>query len=332
MTLVSFEAAHDVGDRFLGLLHKHGINPPVGSGIENELLSLVELLEVAKNPSLAQGPSQVAILRSAAGVHDFAAKLLSVEPIPEFSRFLPHLQLIAESKVLIASLGQNASSGPFDDTARKMAELYIGCLAAYAGTDVRLDHPTKSVGDNPDVLVDVSEILLTETTRRWALAVKTISSKHGQTIFERIKEGSQQIDSVRCQADVGMIVINAKSALDHESLWNPTVPFSTREEAANALRAQLDALVASTGKDRASSEWDEVFNGRVVRPVLFMGQSLVKLPTPVGAQTPTALKLLMPYDAVGTADPVAAGLAEVLNDYMQKILLGIPGSPGQEPR
>src|ERR1700690_2180849 len=226
MPLVSFEAAHDVGGRFLALLHKHGINPSAGSGMEGELLSLEELLEIAKNPSLAQGPNQVAILRSAAGLHDFAAKVLSVEPLPEFSRFLPHLQLIAQEKVWTTSLGQNAASGPFDDTARKMAELYIGCLAAYAGTDVELDHPTKSLGENPDVLVDVNEILLTNKTRRWALAVKTISSKQGQTIFERIKEGAQQIDSARCQADVGMIVINAKSALDHELLWNPTPPFA----------------------------------------------------------------------------------------------------------
>jgi hypothetical protein len=39
----------------------------------------------------------------------------------------------------------------------------------------------------------------------------------------------------------------------------------------------------------------------------------------------------MPFDASGSADQVAHNLADVLNDYMQKIRLGIPGKEGQEP-
>jgi len=74
MTFVPFDAANSIGDRFLDLLQRHGIQPPVGSTLEDELLSMTQLIEVMKNPALAQGPNQVAILRSAAGLHDFAAK------------------------------------------------------------------------------------------------------------------------------------------------------------------------------------------------------------------------------------------------------------------
>jgi hypothetical protein len=139
---VPFETANDVGDRFLALLHKHGIDPSAGSAMEDELLSLIQLIEVMKNPDLAQGPNQESILRSAAGVHDLAAKVLSVETIPEFSRFVPHLRLIGETKIPTASLRQNASSGPYDHTARKIAELYLGCLAAHAGWMLNSITPT----------------------------------------------------------------------------------------------------------------------------------------------------------------------------------------------
>ena len=54
-----------------------------------------------------------------------------------------------------ASLAQNAASGPYYDTARKITELYVGCLAAHTGTEVVLDSPTNSKGGNPDVIFKV---------------------------------------------------------------------------------------------------------------------------------------------------------------------------------
>jgi len=68
--------------------------------------------------------------------------------------------------------------------------------------------------------------------------------------------------------------------------------------------------------------------GKVKRPVLFLGQSLVTLPTSAGARTPTALKMLKAYGANGALDPTAHGLAHCLNHFMQTILLGIPALPG----
>ena len=91
MTLVPFHEADDVGDRFLALLCRLGIEPPLGSDLEEELLSLTQLMEVVKRPSLAQGPNAIDILRAAAGLLDLAAKVLSVETLPELENFVPCL-------------------------------------------------------------------------------------------------------------------------------------------------------------------------------------------------------------------------------------------------
>ena len=50
MTLVPFQAADDIGDRFLSLLSRYDIQPPSGTSLEDELLSLTQLIEVMKNP------------------------------------------------------------------------------------------------------------------------------------------------------------------------------------------------------------------------------------------------------------------------------------------
>jgi hypothetical protein len=98
LTFVPFSEANKIGDRFLQLLSDEGIKPPVYSGIEDELLSLTQLIEITKNPELVTGAKQSSILRTAAGIHDLAAKVLSVAPLAEFKNFVPHLRLIAEAK------------------------------------------------------------------------------------------------------------------------------------------------------------------------------------------------------------------------------------------
>lgn len=327
MTFVPFADANDIGDRFLDLLSRNQIQPQTNSSLEGELLSLTQLIDVTKNPSRAEGTNQASLLRVAAGVHDLAAKVLSVEPLPEFQAFLSHLRLIAKVSIWAASIVQNKASAPSDDTARKMAELYLGCLAAHVGTQVKLDSPDNAKGDNPDVVFTVKERSLAKGCQEWALAIKTISSKQGQTIFERIKEGAKQIE--RCSAEKGMVVINTKNALDHDALWS--TEFSNEESALGALAKQLGSLVESANENRPQAEWDDLFKGKTVRPVLFLGQTVVCLPTSAGQKTPTALKMLHAYGAGGSPDRVGYELACGLNHFMQTILRGIPGTSEQPP-
>ncbi len=332
MTLVPFTDANDIGDRFLALLQKHGLDrPPIASKLEDELLSLTQLIEVTRNPARATGPHHISILRAAGGMHDLAAKVLSVEPIQEFPRFLPHLKLINDTKVLTSSFGQNSARSVFDDVSQKMAELYIACLAAHAGFDVELDHPSRSKGDNPDVIFTIRENS-SQAPERWALAIKTISTRQGQTIFENVKKAASQIDDPKCNTHRGLVIINTKDALDHDALWDPPTPFADLAAATGALGVQLDTLANSAARNRPQVEWDELFNGRARRPVLFLGQSLVRLPTPASRGTPTQLKVMRMFPAGGVIDPMARKIADNLNHYMQIVLKGIPGGPGSCPQ
>ena len=95
MTFVPYAEANDIGDRFLALLNRLGINPPQRTSLEDEFLALTALLEIWNNPALVGELSRPApILRVAAGVHDFAAKILAAENLVEFNSFHEHLKLI----------------------------------------------------------------------------------------------------------------------------------------------------------------------------------------------------------------------------------------------
>jgi hypothetical protein len=187
MTLVPYSEAEDIGDRFFALLQKCGIDPPGATSLEDELLSLTALVEIWKDQTrISSRPNYDETMRAAAGVHDLAAKVLCAQNLPEFASFIDHLTLIAAGKIY-TTIAQNSVGDIRDDISRKMAELYIGCLAIHCGNNLALDHPTASKGDNPDVM-------LSYAGRRWALAIKTSSSQSGQTIFENIEEASKQLN------------------------------------------------------------------------------------------------------------------------------------------
>lgn len=332
MPFVSFSDADAIADRFLELLNRHDIRPPPKSEMENELLSLTELIEITRNPNLAQGPHKLETLRLAAGLHDLAAKILAVENIEEFDQFTPHLKLIAEAKYRSSApptLLQNASSTAPNDTNRKISELYVACLATLIGLDIALDSPTAAKGDNPDVMFTVLDGAGTQP-RRWALAIKSISGQSGQTFFERIEGAAAQIDAPACQADHGMVVLIVKDVLKHDELWN--TDFADEGEAVAALGGQLEALMAKANADRPQAEWDALFTGKVVRPILLIGQTVVRLPTAAGPDTPTPLKMMQMYGAQGSLDPVGHGIAYQLNKAMQQTLLGQTGHIGIAPR
>ena len=77
VSFTRFEDADEVVNRFITLLNTHGISPAVGSAIESEFLSPLQLLESTRNTGqLANSPE---LLADAAGMYDLAAKILAVE-------------------------------------------------------------------------------------------------------------------------------------------------------------------------------------------------------------------------------------------------------------
>jgi hypothetical protein len=247
-------------------------------------LAVTQLIEIWKNPTLVQGiANESQIIQNAAGIHDFAAKLLSARTTPEFPQFDDHLNLIATGK-LRTTLSQITKNDPTDDASRKLAELYIACLAVHCGEDIRIDHPTNAKGDNPD-------ILLSYGGNPWALAIKTPSwPGQGQTLFENIEKAAEQIE--RSTADRGIVVLNVKNIIDHQKLWDGQ--FSTLEQAKDALKDEIAKVCDAADRDRPAEDWDGVFAGKkTVLPVLLMGQSVVLLPTAASDRTPTPLKMMV---------------------------------------
>jgi hypothetical protein len=326
MSVTSFREADTIVDRFLCLLSKKGIHPPPYSGIESELLSVTELLALTKNLSVATG--RPSLLAEAGGIFDLAAKVLSISNQPEFDSFAPHLGLFS-AKLPLASAVQSTKGHATDDVHRKITELYLGSLAIHVGHNVEIDDPGAARGDNPDVLFDcVTED--GETTKRWALAIKTISSTHGQTIFERISDGSKQINAPACQAHRGIVVINAQGALAHSTLWSSLFP--NEERAIDALTGQIRGLAQAAGADRPLSEWQEVFSGRTSSIVLYMGHAVVRIATQDNEEIPTVLKVLVVDHPTQCCDAEAESVAWRLNHYMQSITKGHPGHGGKQPQ
>lgn len=324
MSFTSFEDAEDIVDRFINLLHSSGINPAVGSKIEDEFLSPLQLLESTRNLDALAGSPE--LLADAGGMYDFAAKLLAVETQPEFKSFLPHLKLF-EAGALFATAVQSKNGDIRDDVNRKLAELYLGALAIHFAFHVELDHPVKSKGDNPDVMFKVEPDGLPAS--RWALAIKTVSTRAGQTIFENIQKAAKQIDATACPADRGMVVINLKNSLQHDQLWKGI--YASLDAAQAALGMQMDELIAAVETGRPDSDWEPLFAHRAAPLVFYFAQAVIRLRLPDGKDVPTILKMAKLANPLGRQDPVAQTIALQLNEGMQTILRGIPGAPGQVP-
>ncbi|MDF2374415.1 MAG: hypothetical protein P1V21_26895 [Rhizobiaceae bacterium] len=307
MTFVPFDNADKIVDEFIAMLKSRGIDPLIRGQIEEEFLTLTELLHIWKNPSSLNGREKE-VLCTAAGVHDFAAKVLAAGQLPEFDSFRDHLELISKG-TLQTNMSQMSAGAP-DDAARKLVELYVACLAIHCGENIALDHPVNSKGDNPDVLLDYG-------SKRWAIAIKTISTTQGQTIFENIKKAADQIE--RSSANRGLVLLNVKNSINHERLWQEN--FSCVKEATDALRVEIEALINAADHNRPDSDWEEIFSGeKTALPVLMMGQSVVSLPTPASEKTPTPIKMMVACSFDRVADSDGLQLANCLCHSMQVIL------------
>lgn len=324
MSVISLPLAGEVVNRFIALLHKHSITPPGGSRIESDLLSVTELLSLPTNLSRNL---HAGLRAQGGGMYDLAAKLLAVELQPEFESFIPHLKLFA-SNVPFASVTQAGPAADTDDVHRRLTELYFGSLAIHIGTNVVLDHPKDSRGDNPDVLFDATQA--DGVKRRWALAVKSVSTRSGQTLFENIEKASQQINSQSCIADRGIVVIHIQGSLDHLALWSQR--FDTEEMAIRAVNEQIVALAKKAGANRPPSEWQDILSGRTSPVVLYMAHAVVELRAADGSGIPTILKVLCRDYPLGYSDNATEWIVCHLNYYMQTVLKGIPGAKDQEPR
>lgn len=249
---ITFEDAMERVDRFEELLEKNNISVPRDPSSGADMLSIWQILKFIRDRSLDRPEDERPLLNAGAAVFDLAAKVLAIANDPKFARLLPHLRMFADGAV---HLNEPPADGI--DSYNKLIELYWACLSMASGLDVEIDDPHSSKGNNPDVLTGPSG-------SQFGYAMKTIRAKSAQTIYERIVEGTQQIE--RSPARAGMIVLNLTARLDPADIWNEKFPFAGWEAPAALISFRMANLVGEVIKQIPRSELEATFSGRKAVP------------------------------------------------------------------
>lgn len=180
------------------------INP--GGALEDLCLLLKELADFHQGKLAPERSCDLRPrFRRASGFNHLASLILAVKDDPQLRKMSSHLNLLNRGTPT-----QNTPALANDPSANKTFELLMALAAIRIGsTCVELDDPDNSRGDNPDILADFDG----ET---WGLACKVPGGDAPETLFERIKEGIEQIE--RSRATRGFVTLNFKNRFDHDSV------------------------------------------------------------------------------------------------------------------
>lgn len=266
---------------------------------------MTDVLNMWRRPDSRPADAR-SVVSQAMGFVDLAGKVAAVENHVDFPQLLSHLKMLAGTTVV-----QNAPSVVTDGDANKVIELYIAALAMTAGSNISLDDPNHSKGDNPDVMLDFRG-------KRWALALKTLHSRKPQTLFDNIKKASDQIEA--SAADHGLVVLNVKNELDYGALW-PSASSSQPEEMVKAELHHQICAIAHQLDVFEPEEWRDILGParKAVPPVLFFGQA-VSSAIPAEGRQPffMSLKCMMTYLTPSPDTTGGLRLANHLNDAAQR--------------
>jgi hypothetical protein len=195
----SFENSEQSVYEFEKLLSKHRIKIKSGSELEKVSLKIMEANEKFKGRikhdnkvDFRKDMSEVASLI------DLLYHILRLKDHPDFTQLIPHFNLLNESK----SIAFTTKSLISDSGNNKLFELYIALLCMDIGTNIRLDHPDNSKGDNPDILLEYAG-------SKWGIACKAMHTENIKTLFERIEDGTRQINN--SEAEKGIVIVNMKN-------------------------------------------------------------------------------------------------------------------------
>jgi hypothetical protein len=213
--MLTFKQLDELVDLVEELLRRYNITISPGSLLEQSCLEIRADYEKHRDPSLVDGSLDF----RPAGREVSGASVLFQRLVRADSRrclcpaFVRHLQLIGNSIISQASV---YSDHHLTETAKqssdKVFELVVGLAAAEVGSEVMLENPRGSGGDNPDVLITISDV-------RWGFPCKVMTSTNLRTLFDRIEEGVAQLE--RSAAERGCVVVNLRNLFDHD-LLNPT--------------------------------------------------------------------------------------------------------------
>ena len=103
--------------------------------------------------------------------------------------------------------------------------MFIALICMPIAENVELDNPTNSHGGNPDVLATIRGT-------RWGFSCKTPHGRSPKSMFDRLKEGVEQIEN--SPAEKGIVYYNFRNLIDHDLVWpenhhsslKPQTPFN----------------------------------------------------------------------------------------------------------
>jgi hypothetical protein len=204
--LVDFKNYRDLIFAFENVLDSNGVQIESNSILERICLEVISLEDRRQDPSLNDNLADIRpALREASGLLSVVRKVVKLSRHPDFHGLVQHLRLMNGSMI-----PQNVRVSATDQGANKIFELLVALLCMDVGAAVRIDHPDRSAGDNPDVLATIDG-------QRWGFACKVLHGTSPLTFFERLEEGINQIE--RSEAAIGVVIFNMKNLIDHDSMW-----------------------------------------------------------------------------------------------------------------
>ena len=248
--LIPLNNAMATVDAFEELLASKNISIPAHPETGADMLSLYKILERIRTGKSTSPDNLRQENTAGAAVHDLVAKVLMVQKHPDFKMIIPHLEKLADGAVHLTQQRQYENA----DTYNKLIELYWACLLMAIDLRIELDHPTRSAGDNPDVISFRGD-------KSSAYAFKTIQSHHTQSLLEHLEKGIDQIE--RSAADEGIVVFNLTPYILDADPW-PEEGSYYRDwsDVYRICRSMISQMIDQVVEDNGQAAIDEIFAGK----------------------------------------------------------------------
>ncbi len=241
-----------------------GSSVPPHSTFEDLALALVEMNAASKGElGLDEAVNYRERWRRAVGFSDIVRKALAVQTHKDFPSLRSHFLLLLRNSGLV----QNSPTSAKDQTTTKVFELLVGLALMRIATDVRLDDPVRSKGDNPDVIAKIEG-----TT--WGFACKTPHTANAKTYVDNVRVGVDQLE--RAPVDHGVVIMNLRNLINHDDLWSSRSrdgrfvydAYRSEEGAEAALFKEGERM-----QDAVAAE----FGGPIAIAALFRGKKAIPL-------------------------------------------------------
>lgn len=228
-----FDTSEELIFDFETLLKDNGLVIKKDSDLEKISFAILETNSKYKKEIIHDNSIDIRDLFSDfAGLVDIAGKIVKNKTHPDFKQLLPHLEVLNKAGTAVLTTKSKIT----DDGNNKLMELYIALLCMRFATNIRLDDPNNSKGDNPD-------IMFTYRNKEWAIACKALHSANEKTLYDNIEKGTKQIN--RSNADKGLVVVNFKNIIDRNQIW-PLLneeEFKKAEEPIFSFHPTIDAPI-----------------------------------------------------------------------------------------